>query len=257
MVRDKLNDAVTILEITGKEPSVQEVQFADNISKAHMGIPENLDLAKRKIAQEILSKNKDFGSVYFTMPNGDIYIGEPYSDQKQLPRLNYADRDWYKGVTSTNNTYISSVFTSASIHVPATAIAVPVYATKENNNNTYNNISPVNLSGYWVGIVDLNSIQRSIKSLNLGNNDRIVIVDHNGTAIVDSYNISKNDQKLKSFAHLESIKSALNGNAGSNIETFNGTKFFVSYQPVKVISSTWVILFMQPYGNINSTSYHG
>src|SRR5574341_796208 len=70
MVRDKLNDAVTILEITGKEPSVQEVHFAENISTAHMGIPGNLDSAKRKIAQEILSKNKDFGSVYFTLPNG-------------------------------------------------------------------------------------------------------------------------------------------------------------------------------------------
>jgi hypothetical protein len=93
MVRDRLNDAVTTLEITSKEPSVEKVLYADNISKAYMGIPGNLDLAKRKVAQEILSKNKDFGSVYFTMPNGDVYIGEPYSDQKQLPRLNYADRD--------------------------------------------------------------------------------------------------------------------------------------------------------------------
>jgi hypothetical protein len=93
-----------------------------------MGIPGNLDLQKRKIAQDILSKDKDFGSVYFTMPNGNIYMGEPYSHQKQLPRLNYADRDWYKGVTPLNNTYISAVFISASIHAPATAIAVPVYS---------------------------------------------------------------------------------------------------------------------------------
>ena len=42
------------------------------------------------------------------MPNGNIYMGEPYSHQKQLPRLNYVDRDWYKGVTALNNTYISA-----------------------------------------------------------------------------------------------------------------------------------------------------
>jgi hypothetical protein len=89
-----------------------------------MGIPGNLDLQKRKIAQDILTKDRDFGSVYFTMPNGNVYIGEPFSNQKQLPRLNYADRDWYKGVTALNNNYISSVFVSASIHAPA--IAVPV-----------------------------------------------------------------------------------------------------------------------------------
>ncbi len=62
------------------------------------------------------------------MPNDDVYIGEPFRDQKQLPRLNFADRDWYNGVTSTNNTYTSSIFVSASIHAAATAIAVPVYS---------------------------------------------------------------------------------------------------------------------------------
>ncbi len=69
-----------------------------------MGILENLDSEKRNAAKEILGHNKDFGSIYFTMPNGDVYIGEPFYHQKQIPRLNFADRDWYKGVTSTNNT---------------------------------------------------------------------------------------------------------------------------------------------------------
>ena len=129
MVENRLHEAATLLEITSVDPAVQKTPFADSISKVNMGIPGNLDLQKRKIALDILSKDKDFGSVYFTMPNGDVYIGEPYSQQKQLPRLNYADRDWYKAVTALNNTYISSVFVSASIHVPATAIVVPVYST--------------------------------------------------------------------------------------------------------------------------------
>ena len=130
MVENRLHEAAILLEITSVDPAVQNTPFAYSISKIYMGIPGNLDSEKRKIAQGILSKDKDFGSVYFTMPNGDVYIGEPYSYQKQLPRLNYADRDWYKGVTALNNTYISSVFISASIHVPATAIVVPVYSTR-------------------------------------------------------------------------------------------------------------------------------
>jgi len=247
MVRDRLNDAVTILEITSKEPSVKKVLYADNISKAYMGIAGNLDLAKRKVAQEILSKNKDFGSVYFTMPNGDVYIGEPYSDQKQLPRLNYADRDWYKGVTATNDTYTSSVFMSASIHAPATATAVPVYANEENNKNS--TTSAIRVSGYWVGIIDLSSVKESINKLYIDNNERIVIVDHNATAIVDSNDRSKNDQKLKSFAHLESVKNALNGSPGSNVEIINGTKTFAIYHPIKVGSVNWAAILMSNYTN--------
>src|SRR2546423_7294126 len=125
MVRNKLHDAVNLLEITSKDPVIQNVSFENFITKKYMGIPSTMDLPKRKLAQDILVRDKDFGNVYFVTPKADVYIGEPFSDQRQLPRLNYADRDWYKGVTATNNnnnnnTYIGAVFMSASIHVPAT-----------------------------------------------------------------------------------------------------------------------------------------
>jgi hypothetical protein len=117
-----------------------------------MGIAANVDLAKRKIAQDILARDKDTRNIYLLTPTADIYFGEPFSDQKQLPRLNYADRDWYKGVTATNYTYISSVFISTSIHAPAIAIATPVYALQDNNttNNKATNSHKL-ISGYWVG----------------------------------------------------------------------------------------------------------
>jgi hypothetical protein len=148
MVRNKLHDAVNLLKITSKDPVVQNVSFANFITKKYMGIPSTMDLPKRKLAQDIVAGDKDFGNVYFTTPSADVYIGEPFSDQKQLPRLNYADRDWYKGVTATSNTYISAVFISASIHVPATAIATPVYGHQDDNNTTNTSKTSNKLSGY-------------------------------------------------------------------------------------------------------------
>jgi hypothetical protein len=71
---------------------------------------------------------------------------------------------------------------SASIRTPAIAIATPVYALQDNN--TSKTTDKV-ISGYWVGILDLSSIQESIKNLSLTNNERIIVVDHNGTAIVN------------------------------------------------------------------------
>jgi len=126
------------------------------------------------------------------MPNGNIYIGEPFSNRKQSPRLNYADRDWYKGVTALNNTYISSIFVSASIHAPATAIVVPIYNTGgtvngSNNNNNIGSSVKSPLSGYWVGILDLRSVDEILKKLNFAQNEHILVVDDNGTVIVDSY----------------------------------------------------------------------
>jgi hypothetical protein len=261
IVRNRLHDAVRILEITSRQPAVQNVSFANNISKIHMGIPENLDVEKRKVAQEILSRDKDFGSIYFTLPNGNIYMGEPYSDQKQLPRLNFADRDWYKGVRSTNNTYTSSVFISASIHVPAIAIAVPVYGNNvgiNNNNISITNNSPHTLAGYWVGILDLASVQENINELYLDRGERLIVVDHNGTSIVDSsskikYNstinsasFSKtNSQQLKSFVHLQSFKDALKGTAGTKIEIANGVKLLSIHMPIEIGARNWAVILIR------------
>ncbi|MGC2571709.1 MAG: cache domain-containing protein, partial [Candidatus Nitrosopolaris sp.] len=242
--------------ITSVDPVVQKIPFAYSISKVYMGIPGNLDLQKRKIAQDILSKNRDFGSVYFTMPNGNIYIGEPFSNQKQLPRLNYADRDWYKGVTALNNTYISSVFVSASIHAPATAIAVPVYNTGaggSNNNNTGSTIKST-LSGYWVGVLDLRSIDEILKKLNFAQNERILVVDDNGTVIVDSYgnNIQNKNTTtitaIKSLLQMKEFKNILNGNVASRTEIMNGIKTFVMYEPFKVGTHRWGIILTEPVG---------
>jgi hypothetical protein len=66
---------------------------------------------------------------------------------------------------------------SASIHAPAIVIATPVFALPSNNNTNIKTTKVI--SGYWVGIMDLPSIQGSIKNLNLTNNERIVVVDHN------------------------------------------------------------------------------
>jgi len=253
MVENRLHVASLLLEITSVDPAVQKTPFATSISKVYMGIPGNLDLQKRKIAQDILSKDKDFGSVYFTMPNGNIYMGEPYSHQKQLPGLNYADRDWYKGVTALNITYISAVFISASIHAPATAIAVPVYSIGAGNIRSSNTVSATPLSGYWVGILDLRSIDEILKKLNFAQNERVLIVDDNGTVIVDSYdnNIQNKNTTMitgiKPIVQMKDFKNILNGNVASRIEVINGIKMFVMYEPFKVGTHTWGIVLTEPY----------
>lgn len=134
IVETRINGTAALLELTSKLPEVKNIQYVNSIDEKFMGIPPDLDLQKRNIARYILEQDKDIATIFFLTPKGDIYIGEPYSDQEQLPRLNYVDRDWYKGVTKTNDTYVSATFLSAAIHVPAIAVAVPVYGNTTGNN---------------------------------------------------------------------------------------------------------------------------
>jgi hypothetical protein len=190
-------------------------------------------------------------------------MGEPFSDQKQLPKLNYADRDWYKGVTKLNNTYVSAVFLSAAIHAPAIAIAVPVYGNNTGNGADNNNVnyllSPI--LGYWVGIVDLSRIKGDLTALGLhSGNGRILFVDHNGTQVLDTIyrNVSSSQSsseppsssskshELESYGYLESVNNALNGEHGSITEMINGTTMTIHYYPLQITPHTWAALLIKP-----------
>src|SRR3712207_9449264 len=84
--------------------------------------------------------DKDFQVIFFLMPNGDIYLIEPYSQQQNLTGNNFAFRDYYKGAVESRNTYLSDVIISAALGRPQANIAVPMYSE---NNGT--------LVGLWAG----------------------------------------------------------------------------------------------------------
>ena len=177
----------------------------------------------------------------------DIYIGEPYSDQEQLPRLNYVDRDWYKGVTKTNDTYVSATFLSAAIHVPAIAVAVPVYGNTTGNNVNANQTALL-VVGYWVGIINPAGIKDDLSRLDLlGQSNKILLIDHNETQVADLSSADNQNQSLKSYSQLQSVKNALNGKSGSALEMIDNVMTSVYYYPVYINPHTWALLFLQPF----------
>jgi hypothetical protein len=301
LVENNLKQAANTLLITSLDPRVEAAQYASNISESYMGIPKDLDTGKREIAKQILSLNKDFGSVYFLLPNGDVYLGEPYAGQEQLPRLNFADRDWYKGIFAMTNKisrennvqssspeygstnaseavlpaipyYISAVFESAAIHMPATGIAVPVYdknasgfielngnyGSTSNSSTVENSVDTTTdtLSGYWVGVLNMNETRNYFDQLGLmSQNLRAVIVDHNGTAIIDTIEnkashraeidiLKGNSSSQTNLIDLQSVKLGLNGETGSIVENVNGTSSRVSFHPIEASPHTWAAILI-------------
>jgi len=237
-LENRLNKSAAILEITSKLPEVRKVSFGSSINNTLRGIPKDTDLAKRNVAQGILSKYNDFRVIALLMPNGNMYMEEPYSRQLNLSKTNFAFRDYYKGAVSTHNTYLGNLIIASCCGLPQANMAVPIYSSENNTNNP-------SLVGVWYGGLDLDVFNKSLQSLNLTDNERIVYVDQHGQKIADSdkkQSINRNE----TFANLQSFKNAIAGKSGSNIEEINGTKMLVFYHPVKAIQARWVILDIQP-----------
>jgi Cache domain len=236
-LENRLNKSAAILEITSKLPEVRKVSFASSINTTLHGIAKDTDLAKRKVAQDILSKYNDFGVVFFIMPNGDMYMEEPYSRQLNLTKTNFAFRDYYKGAVSTHNTYLGNVVISASSGLSQANIAVPIYSFENNSNNP-------SLVGVWVGGLDLKVFNKLLRSLNLTDNERIVYVDEHGQKIADSDKKQSINQN-ETFANFQSFKNAIAGNSGSTVELMNSKKTLIVYSPLKFHSTSWAVLLIQ------------
>lgn len=237
-LENRLNKSAAILEITSKLPEVRKVSFASSINNTLGGIPKDADLAKRNVAQGILSKYNDFRVIALLMPNGNMYMEEPYSRQLNLTKTNFAFRDYYKGAVSTHNTYLGNLIIASCCVLPQANMAVPIYSSENNNTNP-------SLVGVWYGGLDLDVFNKSLQSLNLTDNERIVYVDQHGQKIADSDKKQSINQN-ETFANFQSFKNAIAGKSGSIIEGINGTRMLVFYHPVKAIQARWVILDIHP-----------
>lgn len=238
-----IQKAGAILEITSKLPQVRDVPFAhllnQTLATLH-GIPQDSDIEKRLVAKNIIDSNSNLYEISFIMPNGDMYLEEPYSEQQLYIESNLAFRDYFQGTIRTNDTYLGNVITdfgSANASgVREAVIANPVYSLNDNST----------ITGLWNGGIDLGILNKELQSLNitsLDGNIRVVYVDNNGQKAADS-DITKSTTP-ESFANLKSFKNAISGQAGTTVDTVNNAKMLVTYQPVKIFSNTWAVLLMQ------------
>jgi hypothetical protein len=245
-LENRLNKSAVILEITGELPQVKNVSYANSISSELHGIPKDIDIAKRKVAQDILASDKDLQLIFFLMPNGDMYMEEPYSRQQNLTANNFAFRDYYKGAVSTADIYLGNVVISASSGLPQSNIAVPLYSSASNNNGNRNS-SNMTLLGIWSGGLNLTTFSETLQSLNLTNGERIVYIDQNGHKVADSEKHSFRTNQNESFSNLQAFSKVLQEQKpGLAIEMINGTRMLIFYEPVQFHSTTWAVLLMKP-----------
>ena len=216
-------------------PDVSNAQFANKINSSLHGIADSDDVKKRQVADNILQHSDTLEAITFLMPNGDMYMEEPYNRQLDLSRNNFAFRDYYQGAIETKQAFLGDAIVSSSTGEKVALISVPIYSQKNQS-----------LLGIWSGVLNLSKFYHKLQSLNLPDDVRVVYADGNGQKIGDSNSLLSN--KSESFAELNSFKSGKSGKAGNGSETINGARFLVSYAPVSILSKTWVIMVMTNLG---------
>ena len=252
-IENKLEKPKAILEILSKLPEVKNLSFGSLVGTDEIpGIPAEADLEKRQIANYILSNHPtDFVSVLFLLPNGDVYLLEPYIRQQNLSTTNLSFRDYYQGVIATNDTYLGNAIISKASGLKQVQLAVPLYAEAsftENATTTGTNSQP-NITGILSTGLNLQSFDDILNIVNNEDNNNegiVVLIDGNGNIIAES---SKNTTNLfkddNLFADLKSYKLALNGENGTLVEEISGVERRISFTPVNAISNTWAILMIK------------
>ncbi|WP_052370062.1 cache domain-containing protein [Candidatus Nitrosotenuis uzonensis] len=235
----ELLDIVSLIEITAKQDSVTTPPDPSLlVSKLH-GVGEYDELEKRALAKTILYNRNDIDTVFFVLPNGDMYMIEPYQRQLDVVSTNFAFRDWYIGLMKTNGTYVSELFSPQGKTYNTIGIVTPVKSPSGE------------FVGIWGALINLDEWTNQFASIKLNKNEYVFLVDHNGNLIVDSRNRAY--KVMDSLLHLKSVNEVLKRKSGTVVETLHGSEMFVMYVPIIVGSHTWGIIVAEPHSNVFSS----
>jgi signal transduction histidine kinase len=235
----RLEDATKVLRLVATQEHIRNVQYANSVNEKLMGIPQDVDPQKRQVAQVTRSIYQDFDTVAFLLPNGDVYLVEPFDAQKNLPRLNFAFREYYQGIISNGDAYIGEAVVSSATGHRVVPIAVAVYGENVNSSR--------NLTGILVGALNMNKVAIDLREDPLGRNEEILITDHKGSIVADSTEFGATSSTLKSLLYVNDVSKALEGDSGSSSQTIDGVDMFITYKSIRAETNNWAAISMQPH----------
>lgn len=226
-------DISSLLEITSKEKSVTGQDLDAEIVPSVHGVLESEEIAKRETARAVLFNKKILDAVFFALPNGDMYLVEPYQYQRDLVSTNFSFREWYQGVIDRKSTFVSGLFQAQGKVENTIAIATPVRSDS------------AEFLGIWGGLINLNSWNSQFAKIDLRQDENVRIIDHRGNVVIDAKGSATDS--IVSYHHLESVNSALLKKSGHTIESLDGLRSLVVYAPITLAdSNTWAIIITEP-----------
>lgn len=230
MTELRFSDATRILQTLSKVSVVTDDVNVSSIDKKLHGVSENNAVNERNLFAKTLQTYGDFESITHVLSNGDVYLEEPYSYQKNSIISNYGNTTWFIIMSSTLDTYVNPIAASDVTGEKITLIGTPIFS----QNGTF--------SGFLTGTLDLGEIQKKLYDTQAYSDEKFLIIDSGRNIVASS------DNDTSSHLNLRSISASLSGGSGTSVDDVNGTKMYVSYYPLYILgSSPWAIVLIQPY----------
>jgi hypothetical protein len=104
ILENKVTKLATSLQIASSLSQILQSPDINLIDPKINGIPEDVDIEKRKIAKILLDQFHEFSSIVFLLNNEDVYFDEPFERQSNLTTNNLSFRDYYQVVNQTKKT---------------------------------------------------------------------------------------------------------------------------------------------------------
>ena len=231
---EKFSAMSSLMTLTSKLPQLPGTSHVSEMTPELYGFPENVEVEKMLVAKQILSQNADIEAVALILPDGELYVEEPFNSQMNLTRTNFAFRDYFQGVLANNGAaYLGEVYISASSGASTSATAMPVLSQDGE------------LEGVWIGLLHLQNLDEFAKEMFESDADRrFVYADQYGHEVVYSNELVLSlEESSRPLANMDMYKRAVAGESGWVIESIGGTEMFVAYHPVRAPSATWAVFF--------------
>ncbi len=200
----------------------------DKIDPNLNGVPEIVEASQRNELKHLLQNNPRFESVGLFLPNGDVYLAEPFSSQLNLPQQNYAFRDWHRGAMHNNGVYISEPYETHYTNKKTIALSAPI-----NDDNG-------SIIGIFHTTLQLDFLRSLLDVQTQESETEWYFVDENGAIGIASIN-SKYDEEF--FSELIPV---IDDDGGHFQKEFFGEEQLVVYDVVDLGTKEWFLFLIQP-----------
>jgi len=160
----------TQLEFVAQMPEMRSFEFGHRIERALHGVPESVEEDKRYLLRRFREKHPEFSVLFVLLPDGDMYLTEPYSVQPGLTLHNLSGRAYFKQAVQKRTTVLSESFIGSD-GVRAVVFDVPVLDARGE------------IRAHLGGVLHIADLSRFVDKTRIGPFTSAFVVDANGTLI--------------------------------------------------------------------------
>jgi len=237
-IKDYIVQHKNLLTSLAKLPAFNNLSGVSFVDEQYRGVPEDQDLEKRHAAKTLIKIYPEFGYLAYYTDKGMLVMGEPYAKQIKTGfqdfKKGYSDRDWYKGAVAHKNSYVSEAFFVPATQTQGVVISTPIVDDKGN------------ITGFWMGSLDLKELNEITKKLSFGKTGHAYLVDKNGAIIAyPDDSIFQGQKELVKIKDAPIVQRVLSKESGSGIffDPLRGTEVIASFTPIE--GTDWNIIVEQ------------